>query len=103
MIKDVKRTNYKTLRLASTLAACIAADVMAFITIMAERTPSVLAFWLALPGLVCHFVITACLRNTHTGDVAGYTSAILVNASLAAAPFFLLLGRDVWKSTRFNN
>jgi hypothetical protein len=88
----VKRPNYKLFRLISTVAACLAADVMAFITIMAERTPSVLAFWLALPGLVCHFLITACLRNSHTGDVAGYTSAILVNASLAAAPFFLLLG-----------
>jgi hypothetical protein len=88
----VKRTNYKTFRLASTLAACVAADAMAFITIMAERTPSVLAFWLALPGLVCHFLITACLRGSHTGEMAGYTSAVLVNASLAAAPFFLLLG-----------
>lgn len=88
----MKRPNYKLFRLISTVAACLAADAMAFITIMAERTPSVLAFWLALPGLVCHFLITACLRNSHTGDVAGYTSAILVNASLAAAPFFLLLG-----------
>lgn len=88
----MKRPNYKLFRLISTVAACLAADAMAFITIMAERTPSVLAFWLALPGLVCHFLITTCLRNSHTGDVAGYTSAILVNASLAAAPFFLLLG-----------
>ena len=67
---------------------------MAFITIMAERTPSVLAFWLAIPGLLCHLLITALTRGTHTGEMAGFTSAVLLNASLAAAPFFLLLAPD---------
>lgn len=86
--QHVKRPDYKLFRLASTVAACLAADVMAYITIMAERTPSLVAFWLAMPGLVCHLLITALTQGNHTGEMAGFTSAVLVNASLAAAPFF---------------
>jgi hypothetical protein len=59
---------------------------------MAERTPSVPAFRLALPGLVCHAIVTAATRGAHAGDLAGFVLAVLVNASLAAAPFFLLPG-----------
>lgn len=100
MIKDVKRTNYKASRLASTFAACLAADVMALITIMAERTPSVLAFWLALPGLICHLLITVLTRGTHIGEMAGFSCAVLMNATLAATPFFLGLFKSE-RTSRF--
>jgi tellurite resistance protein TehA-like permease len=81
---------YKLIRAACIGLGALAATTLAIVTVVAERTGSTPAVFAAMPGIICHLLITGGHGGTHAEEVAGSSVAILVNASLGAACFFLV-------------
>ena len=82
---------YKLIRAACIALGVLAAITLAIVTVVAERTDSPLAIFVAMPGIICHLLITGGHGGTHAQEVAGFSAAIFVNASLGAACFALVL------------
>lgn len=78
----------------------LAAMTLAIVTVVAERTDSALAAAVALPGLICHLLITGGHGGTHAEEVAGFAVAVVVNASLGAAFFALIFAVFRWLNRR---
>lgn len=73
----------------------LSATTLGIVTVVAEKTESTSALAVAMPGLICHLLITGGHGGTHAEEAAGFTVAIIVNASLGAAFFaFVFL---VWR------
>lgn len=78
---------YKIIRVACIGLGLLSATTLAIVTVVAERTDSTSAAAIAMPGLICHLLITGGHGGTQAEEVAGYTVAIIVNATLGAAFF----------------
>lgn len=70
--------------------AAIGALLMALITVVAEKTNQTMAVMVALPGLICHLLITGGHGGTDFQETVGSCVAVAINACLGAA-FFLLI------------
>lgn len=93
---------YTILRAGCIGLALIAALAMSLVTLVAERTDSTPAEWVAMPGLICHMMIASGHGGTHSEEVVGFTIAVIVNAfvgvipSLIAILIFKRLRTETW-------
>ena len=86
---------YKLIRAVCIGLGLLCATTLAILTVVAERTDSTSAAALAMPGLICHLLITGGHGGTQAEEAVGYTVAIIVNATLGAAFFAFVFA--VWR------
>jgi hypothetical protein len=78
---------YKLIRAVCIGLGFLSATTLAILTVVAEKTDITSAMAVAMPGIICHLLITGGHGGTRAEEVAGFTVAIIVNASLGAGFF----------------
>jgi hypothetical protein len=97
-----QRHTYKIIRAVCIGLGLLSAMTLAMVTVVAERSDSGPAVAVAMPGLICHLLITGGHGGTHAEEVAGFTVAVIVNASVGAA-FFTMIFAILKRFTRKTN